>query len=264
METVPALELDDLTIHARRYSFALRDISLSVAAGEVLGVVGDTGAGKSLLVSAVTHTLRPSAQLTKGKIMFNGQSVLDLPEAEVRRVRGPGISYIGPNPHSLLHPTIPVGKQVRSFVRAHEHVSRAEADERVADMFAAVGIPDPRRRMAAYPHELSGGMAQRVVIAVGLICRPDVIVADEPTGGLDVTIQAQVLELIRELVTSAQQRAALLIATRDLGIVAKICDRTAILDEGRLVEMRDTRAFFDAPSSKAGKELLLAARGGAR
>ncbi|MGE3979088.1 MAG: ABC transporter ATP-binding protein [Nitrospira sp.] len=258
------LEVDDVTIEAGRDGFALQGVSLSVAAGEVVGIVGDSGAGKSLLVSSITGTLRSSARITNGQIRFNGKSVLDLPESELRQLRGRRIAYIGPNPHSLLHPTIPVGKQVRRFLRAHEQVSRADADQRVAAMFAAVGIPDPLRRMAAYPHELSGGMAQRVVIAIGLICRPDVIVADEPTAGLDVTIQAQVLQLIKQLVTSADQRTSLLIASRDLGIIAKICDRAAILGSGRVAELRDTRAFFDNPATEAGKDLLLAARGVSR
>jgi ABC-type glutathione transport system ATPase component len=255
------LEVENLAVEAGRDDFALSGVSLSVAAGEVVGVVGDSGAGKSLLVASITGTLRSSARITGGEVRFKGQSILQLPEQELRQLRGRRIAYIGPNPHSLLHPTIPVGKQVRRFLRAHERVSKVDADQRVVDMFTAVGIPDPRRRMAAYPHELSGGMAQRVVIAIGLICRPDVIVADEPTAGLDVTIQAQVLQLIKDLVRSADRRTALLIATRDLGIVAKICDQTAILGEGGVAELRTTREFFDGPTSSAGKELLLAARG---
>lgn len=240
--------------------FTLGPLDLALATREIVGVVGDSGAGKSLFVSTLTHTLRPSATVTGGRVRFEGDDLLTLDPRRQQRLRGRRIGFIGSNPHGLLHPMLPVGRQVANVLRAHEPVSKAEARARVLDMFGAVGIPDPGRRLDAYPHELSGGMAQRVVIAVGLICDPDVIIADEPTAGLDVTIQAQVLELIEALVRSRENRA-LLLATRDLGIVARFCDRVVVLDAGRVAEQGPVRGLFRAPRTDVGRELLTAARG---
>lgn len=240
--------------------FTLGPLDVGLDAQEIVGVVGDSGAGKSLLVSTLTHTLRSTATVTAGKVLFEGEDLLTMEPKALRRVRGGRIGFIGSNPHGLLHPMLPVGRQVANILRAHHPLSKAEARARVLEMFTAVGIPDPVRRFDAYPHELSGGMAQRVVIAIGLICDPDVIIADEPTAGLDVTIQAQVLELIESLVRSRENRA-LLLATRDLGIVARFCRRVVILDAGTVAEQRPVGELFRDPETSVSRDLLTAARG---
>ncbi|GAA2728567.1 ABC transporter ATP-binding protein [Actinocorallia aurantiaca] len=240
--------------------FTLGPIDLALAPQEIVGVVGDSGAGKSLLVSTLTHTLRDPAAVTGGQIVFEDEDLLKAEPKLLQSIRGGRIGFIGSNPHGLLHPMLPVGRQVANVLRAHKPLSKAEAREQVLEMFTAVGIPDPLRRLDAYPHELSGGMAQRVVIAVGLICDPDVVIADEPTAGLDVTIQAQVLELIESTVRSRENRA-LLLATRDLGIVARFCDRVVILDAGEVVEQRPTGELFRDPETDVSRALLAASRG---
>ncbi|SDS52628.1 ABC transporter ATP-binding protein [Jiangella sp. DSM 45060] len=261
MADTPVLDVAGLEVgNDADRPFTLGPLDLALAAREIVGVVGDSGAGKSLLVSTLTQTLRPSATVVSGQVRFEDADLLTLDHRRQQRIRGARIGFIGSNPHGLLHPMLPVGRQVANVLRAHEAVSRTEARARVLDMFSAVGIPDPSRRLDAYPHELSGGMAQRVVIAVGLICDPDLIVADEPTAGLDVTIQAQVLELIEALVRSRENRA-LLLATRDLGIVARFCDRVVVLDDGRVAEQGPVRDLFRTPEAAISRELLTAARG---
>ncbi len=242
--------------------FTLRDVTIDVPAGRVVGVVGDSGSGKSLLCAAITGTLVPPANVTSGEILVNGRNIATLSGEQARRQRGAIVSYIGPNPHSLLHPMIPVGKQIVRVLRSHEQLDRRAAGARVLDMLSAVGIPDPSRRFDAYPHELSGGMAQRVVIAMGLICDPTVIVADEPTFGLDVTIQAQVLLLMQQLIADGVGKSMLL-STRDLGLVANFADDVAVLGTNRIEEIGTAADFFASPSSSAGQALLESAQGAA-
>lgn len=239
---------------------ALGPIDIAVDQRGVVGVVGDSGAGKSLLISALTGSLRSPARITDGRIVFDGMDLVTQDARITRGLRGRRIAFIGSNPHSLLHPMLPVGRQVAQILRTHQKIGKKEARAQVLDMFQAVGIPDPSRRLDAYPHELSGGMAQRVVIAMGLICDPEIILADEPTAGLDVTIQAQVLDLIEQMVRGNGDRG-LLLATRDLGIVARFCDRVAILDKGQISEQRSVADFFVSPRSESGAELIRASRG---
>jgi ABC-type dipeptide/oligopeptide/nickel transport system ATPase component len=236
----------------------LTDVNVEVRRGEIVGIVGESGVGKSLLMASVLNLLDPPVQVTGGEVMFGSRDLAKLPEEELGRLRGKEISFIGPNPHTLLNPLLPVGQQVVNFVRTHERLSKDEARERVLEMFKAVGIPDAKRRLDTFPHELSGGMAQRVVISIGLICSPQVILADEPTFGLDVTIQAQVLELIRKLVGSRDDRA-MLIATRDLSIIANYADTVHVLHDGTVVESAAVLDFFRGPTSEQGRRLLQAA-----
>lgn len=236
----------------------LTDVSIDVHRGEIVGIVGESGIGKSLLMASVLNLLNPPVQIIGGEVRFGSRDLAKLPEAELGRIRGKEISFIGPNPHTLLNPLLPVGQQVVNFVRTHERLSKADARDRVLEMFKAVGIPDAKRRLNTFPHELSGGMAQRVVISIGLICSPQVILADEPTFGLDVTIQAQVLELIRKLVGSRDDRA-MLIATRDLSIIANYADTVHVLHDGTVVESASVHEFFRGPSSEQGRRLLRAA-----
>jgi ABC-type dipeptide/oligopeptide/nickel transport system ATPase component len=236
----------------------LKDVSIDVHRGEIVGIVGESGIGKSLLMASVLNLLNPPVRVVGGEVVFGAHDLSKLPDAELSRIRGKEVSFIGPNPHTLLNPLLPVGQQVVNFVRAHEPLSKSDARDRVLDMFKAVGIPDAKRRLDTYPHELSGGMAQRVVISVGLICSPQLILADEPTFGLDVTIQAQVLELIRKLVGSRDDRA-MLIATRDLSIIANYADTVHVMHDGAIVESAPVSDFFRGPASEQGRALLRAA-----
>jgi len=237
----------------------LRGVSLEVPRGRIVGLVGESGVGKSLLLAAALDLLDAPARVTGGGVRFGERDLRSLPEQELNRIRGREMSFIGPNPHTLLNPLLPVGRQVAAFVRAHEGLSKEAARERVLEMFTAVGIPDAERRLDSYPHELSGGMAQRVVISVGLICSPQLILADEPTFGLDVTIQAQVLELIKRLVGSREDRAMLLV-TRDLSIVANYADTVNVMDDGAIVESAPVEEFFRGPRTAQGRALLEAAQ----
>ena len=235
----------------------LDDVSIDVRRGEVVGLIGESGIGKSLLLSSVLGVVMPPGHVAEGQALFDGRDLIGMPERELNRIRGKEISFIGPNPHTLLNPLVPVGEQVVKFLRAHYDVARDDARQRTRDMFDAVGIPDPDRRLKSYPHELSGGMAQRVVISIGLICSPRLILADEPTFGLDVTIQAQVLELVMELVAETEERAMLLV-TRDLGIVANYCDTLYVMHDGRIVESGPVDEFFRQQATSYGKAFVQA------
>lgn len=233
-------------------------VSLQVRSGEIAGIVGGSGVGKSLLIASVLRLVKPPGRVFAGEILFKGQDLLKLTEKELNKIRGREFSYIAANPHTLLNPLISVGEQVVRFVRAHQRLSKKEATEAVIRMFKAVGLPDPEQRLHNYPHELSGGMAQRVVISVGLINSPQLVFADEPTFGLDVTIQAQVLELMKDLLVQNPQHAMLLV-TRDLGVVANYCDSVNVMHDGRIIESATTQEFFAGPVTNYGQLLLDAA-----
>ncbi len=250
------LRVDRLGVRYGTAAPALADISLSVAQGEVVGFVGDGGSGKSTLIDAAVGLLPRKAAMT-GTVHIFGEELDSLPPTRRQELRGTSVGTIVSGGRARLNPMATIGDQIGAVLRDHGR-SRRETNARVLELLAEVGIPDPRRRIDAYPHELSGGMAQRAVIAMALACQPRLIMADEPTKGLDVTIQADILELLGRLI--ADLGATAVIATRDLGIVAEQCSRVVVLDQGRIAEDQPVRDFFRHPLSAAGRSLLAAER----
>ena len=244
------LSVDNLHVHfisrgvnnQLRTAKALNGVSFDLEPGQVLGLVGETGAGKSLTALALLGLLRPPAQVVAGTIQFEGQEqgLLDNPGG--RSARGKSITLIPQSPKTSLDPTARIGEQLIRIQREHGQTDRAKAHARAIDMLEQVQIPDPVQRMKAWPHELSGGMAQRVLIAAGLINAPRLVIADEPTTGLDLTVQAEVLDIFKRLV-SANGMSAIII-THDLGIVAHYCDRMAVMFAGTIIEEGPVSAFF--------------------
>ena len=237
-----------------RVAKALNGVSLHIEPGEILGIVGETGAGKSLTASSVMGLLSHSAKIVQGSICFDGQNLLELKHQDLNKLRGKDIGLIVQSPITSLDPLATVGTQLVRVQRAHSGISKREALARAREMLDLVGIPDPDARMRAWPHELSGGMAQRVVIAMALINAPKLLLADEPTTGLDVTVQAQILDLLRDMVLSRGQGAMLV--THDLGVVAQYCDRVAVMFSGVIVEQGPTDTVFGSPAHPYTKELI--------
>jgi oligopeptide/dipeptide ABC transporter ATP-binding protein len=235
---------------------ALRSLDLTVAPGEILGLVGESGSGKTTLARAIMGLLVRPGRIDGGSIRFDGQDMRALREEQLRAIRGRDIAMVIPNPRSELDPLLPVGRQIAQVARAHLKLSKPEAEARALDILKAVQIPDPKRRFAAYPHELSGGMAQRVVMAIALVCAPKFIISDDATSGLDVTVQAQVLELLRQLVR--ERGMSMIFITRDIGITAHFCDRVALIYEGEIVESARTGRFFENPMHPYSVMLLAA------
>ena len=244
------LEVDDLHVHFAsrgldnrlRVARALNGVSFKVEEGEVLGLVGETGAGKSLTALALLGLLQPPAVVAAGRIRFEGRELAPLASGARDHVRGTRLTLIPQSPHTSLDPLKRVGEQLVRMQREHTDVSKKAAWARARDMLAEVRIPAPDQRLRAWPHELSGGMAQRVLIAMALVNQPRLVIADEPTTGLDVTVQAEVLDTLRELVRA--HRMSAIIITHDLGIVAHYCDRLAVMFAGTIVEQGPTRAVF--------------------
>ena len=242
---------------AVRRARVLNGVDLDVGAGRIVGLIGETGAGKSMTAMATIGLLPPSAEVT-GKILFEGVDLLCLRGAALDKVRGAKIGFVAQNPRAALEPVTRVGDQLVRLIRAHSKLTALAARQRAIEILGAVGIPDPQARYRAYPHELSGGMAQRVVIAMALVNQPQLVIADEPTTGLDVTVQAQVLDLLRQLVQA--QGAAALIITHDLGIVAQYCDDMAIMFAGRVVERGPVAQVFASPVHPYTRRLIAASR----
>ena len=235
---------------------AVRDLSLHIKPGEIVGLVGESGSGKTTLARAIMGLLVQPGRVDSGAIGFDGKDMRALSEPALRAIRGKDIAMVIPNPRSELDPLGTVGRQIANVARAHLGIGRKEADEMALEMLAAVQIPDPKRRFKAYPHELSGGMAQRVVMAIALVCSPKFVISDDATSGLDVTVQAQVLDLLRELVRSHD--TAMLFITRDVGITAHFCDRVAVIYAGEIVEIAPMQSFFDNPMHPYSVMLLAA------
>ena len=224
---------------------AVDGISFSVDRGEIMGLVGESGCGKSVTSLSIMRLVARPGIIEAGRVMFDGRDLLTLPNDEMRKLRGDAISMIFQQPTSSLNPVWDVGTQISEVLELHRNMKGNAARARSLELLRMVGIPDPERRLKAYPHELSGGMAQRVMIAMALACEPDLLIADEPTTALDVTIQAQILDLMRNLRT--ETGTAIILITHDLGVVAEMCDRVAVMYAGEIVEQTDVATLFREP-----------------
>ena len=243
---MPLLAVEDLGVSFRTEDgvlHAVRELSFSLEAGATLGIVGESGSGKSVTAQTIMGLTRGAS--LQGRVLFEGRDLLTLPDRELRRVRGAQIAMIFQDPLSSLHPHYKVGWQIAEMVRAHTGLSRRQAHRRAADLLGLVGIPQPTRRVDDYPHQFSGGMRQRAMIAMALALDPRILVADEPTTALDVTIQAQIIELIGRL--QREFDTALIMITHDLGVVAEIADDVLVMYAGRGVEQTDRESLFHAP-----------------
>jgi oligopeptide/dipeptide ABC transporter ATP-binding protein len=255
----PLLELRGLSTHyvsarGTRVVRAVDEVSLTLAPGSTLGVVGESGSGKSTLALTILRLLPPAAKIVSGEILFEGENLLAMSDVEMRRVRGKRIAMILQDPMASLNPLFTIGDQVSEPLRVHEGVGRRSAWSRATDLLKAVRIPAPEARVREYPHQMSGGMRQRIVGAIAISCAPRLLIADEPTTSLDLTIQAQYLNLLRDL--QREHRLALIFITHNLGIVAKMCDQVAVMYGGRLVEWGPVTRIFDAPAHPYTRALL--------
>ncbi len=229
-------------------------VGLSIAPGRLMGLVGESGSGKTITALSIMRLLPERARIVGGQILFEGRDLRQLSEEQMRRMRGASIAMIFQEPMTSLNPVFTVGSQIAEAVRLHQKVSRAEARKRAIEMLRVVKIADPERRVDDYPHQLSGGMRQRVMIAMALSCRPKLLIADEPTTALDVTIQSQILDLIREL--QQQFQLAVLLVTHDLGIVAEYADDITILYASRVMEQSSAGELFSNPLNPYTRALL--------
>ncbi|MFB3739115.1 MAG: ABC transporter ATP-binding protein [Candidatus Velamenicoccus archaeovorus] len=241
----PLLEVRDLTVHFPTDDGlvkAVDGVSFSLQQGETLGVVGESGSGKSVTFLTVMGLIRSDQAVIGGEVIFRGQDLLKLPPDEMRTVRGDKISMIFQDPMTSLHPFYKVGFQIAEAIRTHQKISKQEAHDQAVEMLRRVNIPRPEERADQYPHEFSGGMRQRAMIAMALSLNPDLLIADEPTTALDVTVQAQILDLIDKL--KAEFNAAVVIITHDLGVVAEHCDNIQVMYAGKAVEFGDARDIY--------------------
>ncbi|PSL51904.1 peptide/nickel transport system ATP-binding protein [Saccharothrix carnea] len=254
--TAPLLALEDVSVDFVSGGVthpAVRDVSLSLTAGEVLAVVGESGSGKTVTAMSLLRLLPATARLS-GRAVFEGRDLYAMGTAELRAVRGGRIGMVFQEPMSALNPVFTIGAQLVEAVRAHRPVTRRQARDRAAELLRLVGLPDQERRLRAYPHELSGGQLQRVVIAMAVACEPALLVADEPTTALDVTVQAEIIELLRDL--RDRLDVAILLITHDMGVVAGLADRVAVMREGRVVEQGEVVEVLRRPRHAYTRQLL--------
>jgi oligopeptide/dipeptide ABC transporter ATP-binding protein len=243
------LEVEDLAVQfktLRSEVYAVNGVDLAIDSGETVALVGESGCGKSVTALAILGLLGRAASVTRGGVRFDGRDLIHSSESELRRLRGASISMIFQDPMTSLNPVMTVGAQIREILEVHTQLRRADARRRSVELLEEVGIPDAARRADQYPHQFSGGMRQRAVIAIAISCNPRLLIADEPTTALDVTVQAQILALLRRLI--ADHRMALLLITHDLGVVADTCATTNVMYGGRVVESATTRDLFRHPA----------------
>ena len=255
--TTPLLDVRHLQVEFQSRRGALRaldDVSFHINAGEVLGVVGESGAGKSLTGAAIIGLLEPPGRVTAGEIRFEGLRIDNLPEAEMRKLRGRHIGAVFQDPLTSLNPLYTVGRQLEETILTHLDMNPAQARQRAVDLLAQTGIPAPEQRLDQYPHQFSGGMRQRVVIALALAANPKLIVADEPTTALDVSIQAQIIALLKRV--CKDNGAAVMLVTHDMGVIAETCDRVAVMYAGRIVEEGPVRDVIHRPSHPYTRGLM--------
>jgi peptide/nickel transport system ATP-binding protein len=257
--TEPLLRIEDLhvTFSTRRGLVeAVRGVTLSLEAGEMLGLVGESGSGKSVTGFATTRLLDPAGRVTSGRILFRGQDVTKMPAGDFRALHGAAMSMIFQNPRAALNPIRAVGQQIADAILSHKRISKEKAASEALQLLNAVQIRDPERRMAAYPHELSGGMCQRVMIAIAISCNPMLLIADEPTTGLDVTTQKVVMDLVAGI--AAERGMATILITHDLGLAARYCRRVVVMEQGRLVEEAAPQTLFRNPRHAYTRRLVAA------
>ena len=258
MTAAPLLEIDDLRtqfVTRRGIVKAVDGVSLTLHRGETLGIVGESGSGKSVTCLSILRLVpKPAGRIVSGRILLDGEDLMERSEAEMRQLRGGRAAMILQDPLTSLNPGFTVGSQVAEAIRIHQGLRGRALRERVVDIMTRVGIPQAERRLKAYPHQMSGGMRQRVAGAIALSCQPSLLIADEPTTSLDATVQAQYLRLLQELQDAFD--FGLIFVTHDLGIVARLCDRVAVMYAGRIVETGPTRAIFDGARHPYASALL--------
>ncbi len=257
--TSPLLQVKDLATHfvsarGTRVVRAVNEVSFNLDAGETLGIVGESGSGKTTLALSLVRLLPPAARIENGEVLFEGEDLLKKSDTAMRRIRGRRIAMILQDPMASLNPLFTIGDQVAEPIRVHEHMQRESAWTKARELLKAVRISAPETRVKEYPHQMSGGMRQRIVGAIAISCEPALLIADEPTTSLDVTIQAQYLNLLREL--QRTHHLAMIFITHNLGIVAKMCDRVAVMYAGRIVESGPVRRIFNAPAHPYTEALL--------
>ena len=234
---------------------AIEEVSFSLKEGEILGIVGESGSGKSVTALTIMGLLpQPPARIAAGKVMFQGQELTKLSSREMQRIRGPGIAMIFQEPMTSLNPVFSIGDQIMETIKAHENLPAAALRKRAIDMLDKVGIPSAARRLDDYPHQMSGGQRQRVMIAIALACNPKLLIADEPTTALDVTIQAQILDLLMDL--RDEFRMAIMIITHNMGVIAETADRVLVMYAGRVIEEAPVARVFDHPIHPYTRGLL--------
>jgi len=247
VSVAPLLSVEDVVVELptpRGNLRAVDHVNLTVGAGRTLGVVGESGCGKTMLSRAILQLLPKKAKLS-GRVMFDGQDLLQLSPEKLRKLRGRSLAVVFQDPMTSLNPVLTIGTQLIETLQEHLELDGGTARQRSAELLAAVGIPAPEQRLAQYPHQLSGGMRQRVAIAIALSCEPKLLIADEPTTALDVTIQAHILELLGKI--QAEMGMAMVLVTHDLGLIAERAHEVAVMYAGRIVEQTDTRELFANP-----------------
>ncbi|RCW76858.1 ABC transporter ATP-binding protein [Saliterribacillus persicus] len=256
--TNPLLEVKNLRTHfhtERGRVTAVDDVSFSIAPGEIVGVVGESGCGKSVTSQSIMRLFDEKRLVEyEGDILFNNESILHMPQKRMQKIRGNDMSMIFQDPISSLNPVYTVGDQIAETIRLHQKVTKKQAHQKAVEMLRLTGIPAPEKRVNEFPHQLSGGMQQRVMIAMALSCQPSLLIADEPTTALDVTIQAQILDLIRDL--NKDMGMAVMFITHDLGVVSELCSKVIVMYLGEIVEITDTESLFTNPLHPYTKGLI--------